>query len=362
MLIQDYEIDDGVAEAIAAFRLPDALGFGTVPAPVMFSARFSDEIGWRPGTLLPYGPIEILPNARALQFAEQIFEGMKAYQVGRNAPNFFRPQDNWARFRMSAERLHMPPVPEELFMQGISAVAWACRQHMPGDSGSSLYLRPCLFGTEASYSVRSSNQFCFMVLGSPSQKYSAGAMQVRIERTDVRAARHGLGRVKAGANYAASLRATTEAIRSGYTIALWLDPENRRHVEELSGMNLFAVIDGALHTPKLSDSILAGITRDSTLKLAGHLGYDHIERDIPIDELLEDIEKGRCTELFACGTAAIVSPIAVLGDADGREYRLVAVDDVAKRLREALLAIQERRAEDPFGWVAVVEPAQSTSI
>jgi branched-chain amino acid aminotransferase len=351
--IRGSRADDDIARALSQFTLPEKLGFGIVDAPVMFQAVFAGGV-WSEGELVPYGTIDIWPNARALQFAEQIFEGMKAYRVNGGSGNFFRPRDNAARFVRSALRLGMPAVPEALFMRGIGAVAATCRPFIPGHSGSALYLRPCMFGTQAQYTVRNSDSALFMVLGSPSESYSSGAMRVRIERGDVRAARGGIGTAKAGANYAASLRATSGAIEAGYAMTLWLDPDRRSSVEELSGMNVFAVIDGALHTPKLSDSILAGITRDSVILLARRLGIEVIEQVMPIDDLLVDVGSGRCSELFACGTAAIISPISELGEADGPDYRPAVVDGMAAMLRDALLAIQEGRAPDPFGWIEAI--------
>jgi branched-chain amino acid aminotransferase len=213
-----------------------------------------------------------------------------------------------------------------------------------------LYLRPFLFGTESGYMLRNSRAFRFMVIGNPVESYASGPMQVVIERAEVRAAAGGIGEAKAAANYAASLRASNAAVERGRTVALWLDGNEHRYLQELSGMNIFVVLDGELHTPELDGAILPGITRDSLLTLAGSLGYKTHERRIALDELLAGIESGRCDEMFACGTAAIVSPIAVLAEVDGREYRLKKTDGVAKHLREALLAIQERRAPDPFGW------------
>ena len=348
-----YQIRDGVWQALAQFHLPESLGFGLVPAPVMYSATFEGG-KWGPGELLPYGPIEILPGARALHFAEQAFEGMKAYRVGRATANLFRARDNYARFRRSAERIAMVPVPEELFLEGINAVTGACTAIVPDRSGQSLYLRPFLFGTEPGYSVRASSSARFMVIANPSEAYSAGAMKVLVEREQVRAARGGVGFAKTGANYAASLLASTRAIERGYTVALWLDPVTRQNVEELSGMNLFAVIGGELHTPVLNDSILPGVTRDSIIRLARDAGKRVIERKLPIDELLAQVASGECQELFACGTAAIVCPISAIGDADGRDYPLAKVDEQASVLREQLLAIQERRAPDPYGWITEV--------
>jgi branched-chain amino acid aminotransferase len=356
-----FVIHDDVWKSLQGFRLPETLGFGLVPAPVMYSATYEDD-QWSRGQLLPYGPIEILPGARALHFAEQVFEGMKAYRVGRPVANLFRASDNYARFKRSAERIAMTAVPEALFLEGIRAVVAACTPFVPDKSGQSLYLRPFLFGTEPGYAVRASRTARYMVIANPSEAYAAGAMKVLIEREQVRAASGGLGSVKAGANYAASLLATTRAIQHGYTVALWLDPITRQNIEELSGMNLFAVIGEELHTPVLNDSILPGVTRDSLVRLARDLGWRVVERTMSISALLEQLSSGECRELFACGTAAIVCPISVIGDADGRQYQPTVVDERARVLRERLLAIQERRAPDPYGWISEVTPlAQSRS-
>jgi branched-chain amino acid aminotransferase len=193
-----------------------------------------------------------------------------------------------------------------------------------------------------------------MVIANPVEAYASGAMNVAIERLDVRAAVGGIGAAKAAANYAASLRASSGAVARGRTVALWLDGTEHRYIQELSGMNVFAVLDGDLYTPELDGAILPGITRDSLLMLARSLGYKAYERRMAIDELLADLQSGRCSEVFACGTAAIVAPIAVLADSDGREYQPRQTDAVARCLRESLLAVQERRAADPFGWTREV--------
>lgn len=351
--MSDYDIAPGVAAALQGFKVPEKLGFGLVNAPVMFSAEWSDG-KWGRGTLLPYGPIEILPGARVLQYAELVFEGLKAYRVGQSRPNLFRADENCRRLERSALRLSMPVVPEALFFQGIESVTRACNDFIPSQSGRSLYLRPFLFGTESGYLLRNSQSFRFMVIANPVESYASGSMNVAIERSDVRAAVGGIGAAKAAANYAASLRASSGAVARGRTIALWLDGAEHRYIQELSGMNLFAVIQGELHTPELDGAILPGVTRDSLLKLSRSLGLEAHERRMPIDDLLRGIQSGECSEVFACGTAAIVAPIAVLADSDGHEYKPREVDVVARRLREALLAIQERRAPDPFGWTREV--------
>jgi branched-chain amino acid aminotransferase len=353
--VAGYRIAPGVAAALAQFKVPEKLGFGAVWAPVMYSAAYRDG-AWGAGELLPYGPLEILPGARVLQYGELVFEGMKAYCVGRPWPNLFRPDENWRRLTRSAERLAMPPVPEALFLEALDAVAGACRPFIPNTSGRSLYLRPFIYGAESGYMLRNSNEFRFLVIANPVESYASGPMRVAIERSDVRAAVGGVGAAKASANYAASLRASSAAAARGYTVALWLDAREQRDIQELSGMNLFAAIGGELHTPELDGAILPGITRNSLLTLARHLGFVVHERRIAIDELLAQIASGACEEVFACGTAAIVSPVSVLADRDGREYAPRQVDAVAARLREALLSIQERRGPDPFGWTRDVAP------
>ena len=348
-------IDAGVAGALAGFTLPEKLGFGLVTAPVMFSAVYDG--GWSGGELVPYGPIELLPGARVLHYAELVFEGKKAYRVGNDRPSLFRPRANYQRLARSAARLAMQAPSEALFLDALYSIVRACTPIIPRVSGQSLYLRPFLFGTEPGYHIRPSTTARFMVIANPAEVYSSGPMKVAIERADSRASPGGTGVAKTGGNYAASLRATQVAADRGYTVALWLDAASRRFIQELSGMNLFAVIGGELHTPALDGSILEGITRDSLITLARSQGLRVVERPMEIDALIAQVQSGECTELFACGTAAIVSPIGLLGEADGREYRPREVDRVAATLRESLLAIQERRAPDPFGWVHEVPAA-----
>ena len=347
--MHNYDIAPGVAVALASFKVPEKLGFGAVTAPVMYSAEYADG-QWSRGQLMPYGPIEVMPGARVLHYAELVFEGLKAYRVGKAWPNLFRPLDNCERFARSAGRLSMPAVPEALFMEALDGLAGTLSGIVPGKTGQALYLRPFLFGTESGYLIKNSTTFRFIVMANPVEAYTSGQMRVAIEREEVRAAVGGMGTAKASANYAASLRATSAAVARGYTVTLWLDAREQRYIQELSGMNVFAVINGELHTPTLDGAILAGITRDSLLRLARHRGHVVHERPMLIDELLGQIASGECSEVFACGTAAIVSPIGVMADKDGTEHAPKRTDVVAAELREALLAIQERRAPDPFGW------------
>jgi branched-chain amino acid aminotransferase len=253
----------------------------------------------------------------------------------------FRPELNYLRLLQSSRRMCMPALPPEIFARALSEVTVALADFIPGGSGQSLYLRPFLMGTGPCLAVKSSDAFTFLLIASPSDTYFSKPIRVAVG---------GTGADKVGGNYAASLQATTRCIELGFDQPLWLDPKERRCIEELSGMNLVAVIDGELHTPQLSGSILPGVTRDSLLELARHSGLEVIQRAIPVDDLLADVAAGRCSEFFACGTAAIVCPIAAIGERDGSMTRLPETGQVAARLRSAILDIQEGRAADPFDW------------
>ena len=351
----DYQVHPDVEKCLAGFSLPNELGFGEVKAPIMYRADYLDG-EWISAVLQPYGPIELDPAAKVLHYAQEVFEGLKAYNVGGTSANFFRPLDNLDRMNRSSERMCMISVPENIYLDGISSVTAYTERFIPQNSGESLYLRPFLIGTRSNLGMGTSNSFTFIVIASPSAIYHAGAMRVQIERESCRAARGGTGAAKTGANYAAALQSAKKVQARGYDQSLWLDPVNMQNIEELSGMNMFVEMDGALHTPALNGSFLAGITRNAIVELARHKGIEVVERDLPIAEVLEAIQSGRATEAFACGTAAIVAPVSLIADADGREYQLPNIDLLAAKLRSELLAIQEQRAEDPFGWVMPVAP------
>ena len=341
---------DWLDQILDKYALPENLGFGRELAPVMYRAEYRDG-HWEAGGLTPYTPIAIDPAATILHYAQQAFEGLKAYRVSQPEPQFFRPELNYLRLLRSSARMCMPDLPADLFAEALSQLTVSLANFIPGGSGQSLYLRPFVMGTGPGLAVKSSDAFTFLLIASPSDSYFSKPIRVLVEREHCRAAVGGTGADKVSGNYAASLRATTRCAELGFDQPLWLDPAERRHVEELSGMNVVAVIDGALHTPQLSGSILPGVTRDSLLQLARRQGLDVIERAIPIDDLLDDMATGRCSELFACGTAAIVCPIAAVGEADGSEVRLAERGRVASRLRDSILDIQEGRAGDTFGWM-----------
>ncbi|MGI9262717.1 MAG: branched-chain amino acid aminotransferase [Woeseiaceae bacterium] len=349
-----------VASIVASYQLPDEIPFGVEMAPVMFRAEFSDG-QWQPGSLVPFGDVPVNPASTALQFAQQAFEGMKAYKGSGSEPTLFRPDMNWRRFARSADRLRMPVVPAELFAEGLSELVVSLSEFVPEGRGQSLYLRPTLFGLDPHFALKSSDRFLFLILASPSDAYYADAIRIMIERENCRAARGGTGAEKVGGNYAASLMPNANCVQRGFDQSLWLDPTSSANIEELSAMNFMAIVDGALHTPELSGSLLEGVTRDSLLKLAPQLGVESTSRVMPVNQVLSDIESGRCSELFACGTGAIVAPIAAIGESDGREWPLRDVGVMSAKLRDALLDVQEGETDDPFGWVVDATDARAVA-
>lgn len=350
-------IDPGLSKAISDFKLPETLGFGNVMAPVMASCTYENG-KWGPLEFLPYGPITMYPTAKVLHYAQEIFEGMKAYRVAGQGPFIFRPEENHLRFNRSAERMAMPHVPYNIFMQAVLDLTAYCTNFVPRRSGESLYLRPFMFASEESLGIKPAEKFRFMVIASPSGSYFSGdGLSVYIERQNARAFPGGTGFAKTGGNYAAGLLAAIKTKNLGFVQTLWLDAVNKKYIEEMSGMNVFVVINNELHTSELGDTVLDGITRKSLMTLAHDLGYKVVERKIDIDELLLDIKAGRCTEAFACGTAAIITPINYFGEANGERYPLHFPEGkVSTLLREKLLAIQEGREQDPYNWVTVIEP------
>lgn len=348
--LKQQKNDPAIAKILAGYRLPPSIPFGTELAPVMFRADYRGG-RWQDGGLVPFGPVAVNPASTALQFAQQAFEGMKAYRAGDERPVLFRPNLNWRRFARSAQRLRMPVVPAALFADALSSVASSLARFIPGGRGQSLYLRPTLFGLDAHFAVKGSDSFTFVLIASPSDAYYSKPIRVMVERINCRAAAGGTGAEKVGGNYGASLLASENCVAHGFDQPLWLDPTSRKNIEELSAMNFMAVIDGGLHTPSLSGSLLEGVTRSSLLTLAQHLAIETTERVMPVDELISDVAAGRCTELFACGTGAIVAPIGTIGEADGTKFDLPVVNRMSLQLRDALLDIQEGKARDPFGWV-----------
>jgi branched-chain amino acid aminotransferase len=332
-----------------------APGFGSNFSDHMVSIEWTEEAGWHAATVGPRRPIELDPAAAVLHYAQEIFEGLKAYRQVDGGVALFRPEANARRFNQSAQRLAMPELPEALFIESIRQLIAADRAWFPTVEGGSLYLRPFMIATEAFLGVRPAKAYKYLVIASPAGNYfKSGAPAVSIWVSEyTRAAPGGTGAAKCGGNYAASLVPQGEAMARGHDQVVFLDAEQHRFVEELGGMNLFYVFDdGTLLTPPLTGTILPGITRDSLLTLARDEGLTVREERYTIDQWREDAGSGRLVECFACGTAAVVTPV---GKVAGRNGDFIigggGPGQLTQRLKSRLVAIQRGEAPDPHGWM-----------
>ena len=329
-------------------------GFGTAFTDHMVSIDWTEAQGWHNPEILPYGPIALDPASAVLHYAQEIFEGMKAYALEDGGITLFRPDANAARFNASARRLAMPEMPPELFVDAVTQLVLADRQWFPTVAGGSLYLRPFLFATEAFLGVRPAKAYRFLVIASPAGNYfKSGASAVSIWVSDyTRAAAGGTGEAKCGGNYAASLVPTADAFARGHDQVLFLDAAERKWIEELGGMNLFfAFDDGTLITPPLGGTILPGITRDSLLALARDEGLTVREERYSLDDWRADAQSGKLIEAFACGTAAVVTSVGKVASESG-EFTIGGggPGQLTERMRQRLAAISPGEAPDPHGW------------
>jgi branched-chain amino acid aminotransferase len=330
-------------------------GFGKFFTDHMVSIDWSQEGGWHDAGLIPYGPIQLDPAAAVLHYAQEIFEGLKAYRHPDGSVWAFRPEANAARLARSARRLALPELSEQDFLASIDLLVRTDQEWVPShQSGeSSLYLRPFMYASETFLGVRPSKQVRYLLIASPVGPYFSGGVKpvsIWLSSTYTRAAAGGTGAAKCGGNYAAGLAAQLEAEAHGCEQVCFLDAAEHKWVEELGGMNIYFVRkDGTLVTPTVSGTILEGITRSSILTLAGELGLKVQERPISIDEWREGVASGDITEAFACGTAAVITPLGRLVW-EGGELE-VPTGEVAMRIRQTLLDVQYGRAEDTHGWM-----------
>ena len=334
-------------------------GFGKVFTDHMVVVRYDAGQGWHDAQLRPFGPIALSPAAAVLHYAQEIFEGLKAYRTPDGRAVLFRPDANARRFQASAERMAMPQVPEALFIEAVRQLVVADRDWIPDGPDASLYLRPFMFADEVFLGVRPSASYQFVVIASPVGAYFQGApkaVKVWVSETYTRAALGGTGAAKCGGNYAGGLLAQAEATAHGCDQVVFLDAAERRWVEELGGMNVFFVFnDGRLVTPPLTGSILPGVTRDAIMALAAAQGLTVSEVPYSIDQWRADAESGALTECFACGTAAVVTPIGLIKSVSGDVLiGSGGPGQVSGALRQALVGIQRGRAADPHGWVHTV--------
>ncbi len=331
-------------------------GFGKIFSDHMVSIEFTRGRGWHSATLGPREPIALDPACAVLHYAQEIFEGLKAYRLSDGGTALFRPEANAARFNRSAARLAMPDMPEETFVEAIRQLVLADAAWFPPVEGGSLYLRPFMFASETFLGVRPSNEYRFLVIASPAGNYfksGAPAVSIWVSEDYTRAASGGTGEAKCGGNYAASLVPMAEAIAKGHDQVVFLDAAERKWIEELGGMNLFFVFaDGTMLTPPLGGTILPGITRDSLIALARDEGLEVREERYSLDQWRADSASGKLTETFACGTAAVVTAVGRVAGQNG-EFTVGSggPGQVTAKLRQRLVAIQRGEAADPHGWV-----------
>jgi branched-chain amino acid aminotransferase len=333
----------------------NALGFGKYFADHMFLMQYDSDRGWHDAIIKGYQNFSFDPAAMVLHYGQAIFEGLKAYRGRDNRIFLFRPKDNLKRMNVSAERMCMPTIPVDTVFEAMKSLILLDQEWVPAALGATLYIRPTMVATEAGLGVRPSRQYLFFIINSPVGAYYAeGFNPVKIFVTDkyVRAVRGGVGHVKTAGNYAASIMAAVEAQRQGYTQVLWLDAVERKYIEEVGTSNIFFLIDGDLITPPLAGSILPGITRDSVIRLTSDWGYRIKERPISIDEVLDANDRGTLQEIFATGTAAVISPVGELN----YRGRICTINggrtgELSQRLFDEIQEIQYGFREDPFGWV-----------
>jgi branched-chain amino acid aminotransferase len=334
-------------------------GFGKSFTDHMVTVTWTAADGWHDAQVRPYGPLQLDPSAAVLHYAQEIFEGLKAYRHANGSVWAFRPDQNAARFQRSARRLALPELPAEDFVESVRALVDVDVEWVPSPEGggeTSLYLRPFMYASEAFLGVRPAAEVTYCVIASPAGPYFSGGVKpvsIWLSTDYTRAAPGGTGAAKCGGNYAASLAAQVEASANGCDQVCFLDAVEHRWVEELGGMNIYFVFDdGSVVTPELTGTILEGVTRDSILELLRDAGHEVVERRVGVDEWRSGAASGRIREVFACGTAAVVTPIGRLVSPDGE---LVMGDggtgEVTASVRSRLLDLQYGRAADPHGWM-----------
>ena len=331
------------------------LGFGHIFTDHMLMINYTDGKGWHDARIVPYGNLSLDPACQVLHYGQEIFEGLKCYRTPQGGFNLFRPRANFERFARSAERMGMAPLPVEDGLETLLALLDVDKEWTPHQEGTSLYIRPTMIATDNHLGVSTSSTYLYYVILSPSGAYYASGLApvgIYVEDSYVRAVRGGIGFAKTGGNYAASIRAGEIAEEKGYTQVLWLDGVEQKYVEEVGAMNMMFVIDGKIVTPMLNGSILPGITRDSILKLAKHLGYETEERRIAIQEVFDAAHAGHLNEAFGTGTAAVVSPVGALcWNGEKLIINNGEIGPIAQKLYDTLTGIQYGELKDDFGWV-----------
>ena len=357
----EFEIRPSQSRVPAAERdrILQAPGFGQVFTDHMVTLRWSAERGWHDGKLEPYGPFTLDPATAVFHYGQELFEGMKAYRQDSGAVVMFRPQANAARFNAGARRMAMPELPESAFLRALELLVAADKDWIPAGEGNSLYLRPFMIATQRGLGVNHpSAEYMFCVIASPAGAYFGASSAVRVWLSEdyTRAAPGGTGAVKCGGNYAAAFAAQQQAVDEGCDQVVWLDAASHEWVEEMGGMNLYFVYGSGssarIMTPSLTGSLLPGITRDSLLRLAPTLGFQASEGRISVAQWRDGCAAGEITEVFACGTAAVITPVgSVLGASGGWTIGSGEPGPVSRSLKSELIGIQYGHRPDPFGWI-----------
>jgi len=339
---------------------PEEFGFGSVFSDHMFTQDYEAGRGWYDAQINPYHNISLDPSAAVLHYGQEIFEGLKAYRMPDGKINLFRPEANLERFNRSAIRMVMPVVDVDYHLETMRTLIKIDQNWVPDQEGSSLYIRPAMIATSSKIGLGAAAAYKHFIITGPAGPYFQGGfnpISVYIADTYRRAVVGGVGEAKTGGNYAASLYISEEVAKKGYTQVLWLDAIEGRYVEEVGAMNICFVYEGKrIVTPSLSGSILPGITRDSILKLAPTLGYEISEERLDVHQILADIEAGKITEVFGCGTAAVISPVGILCLKD-KQYVINdnQSGEVSKHLYDQLTGIQYGTVEDQFGWTQILD-------
>ncbi len=329
------------------------LPFGKVFSDHMFVCEYKDG-SWQNPIVKPYAPISLNPSAKIFHYGQSIFEGMKAYKDADGNVMLFRPDQNAERLAKSAQRLMIPPVPEDLFLEGLKTLLKVDSDWIPTADGSSLYIRPFIFASGEGFHASPADAYTLVIATAPSGAYFGGKIKVAIEEKYARAANGGVGYAKAGGNYAAQFYPTQLAQEKGYQQVIWTDDNTHEYIEEAGAMNIFIRINDTLLTSPTSDRILDGVTRKSIIQIAKDSGIHVEERKISVSEVVEAAEKGELKELFGAGTAAVVSPIAGFGY-QGKDYDLPELENsYAATLKKKITDIQTNKSEDPYNWRVIV--------
>ena len=334
---------------------PSTLIFGKTFTDHMFLMDYTAGQGWHDGRIVPYGPFQLEPSAMVFHYAQEVFEGLKAYRNPQGGVQLFRPIENARRINSSCERMCIPQIPEETFVSAVEQLVELEADWVPDQKGTSLYIRPFIIATTPSLGVHAAHDYLFCIITCPVGAYypeGINPVKIYIENEDVRAVRGGTGYTKCGGNYAASIRAGERAEEQGYSQVLWLDGVYRKYIEEVGAMNVLFKIDGRVVTPALEGSILPGITRKSCLELLRDWGVPVEERRITAEELFDAAESGRLEEAWGTGTAAVVSPIGELAWGDRKVIvNGGAIGETTQKLYDTLTGIQWGTLPDPHGWV-----------